>query len=69
MAVQMPHPEIAVTYDSDPDQAIQSRLAILQFVSDRAIPVAGMHIPYPGIGTIKKSEQGYEFVSPPVAAH
>ena len=62
MAIQMPYPEKAVTYDSDPEKAVQSRLLILQTVSKDAIPVAGMHIAYPGIGTIEKSEPGYRFV-------
>jgi len=62
LAVQMPHPEIAVTYDSDPEKAIQSRLLILQVLSKYAIPVAGMHVPYPGMGTIEKSEPGYRFI-------
>jgi len=62
MAIQMPHPEIAVTYDSYPDQAIQSRLAVLQFVSGHKIPIAGMHIAYPAIGTIEKAEPGYRFI-------
>jgi len=62
MAVQMPCPEIAVTYDTDPTAAIQSRLAILEFAADQKIPVAGMHIPYPSIGNIEKADQGYRFV-------
>jgi len=62
MAVQMPHPEIAVTYDTNPEIAIQSRLTILKFVSEQKIPIAGMHIAYPGIGTIEKSEPGYKFI-------
>jgi len=63
MAIQMPHPEIAMTYDSDPKEAVQSREVILKFVSEQAIPVAGMHIPFPGIGTVEKSDsEGYRFV-------
>jgi len=62
MAVQMPHPEIAATYDTNPESAIQSRSVILKFVSENAIPVAGMHIPYPSIGTIEKSNPGYKFI-------
>jgi len=62
MAIQMPHPEIAVSYDSNPKLAIQSRAVILQYVSEHKIPVAGMHIPFPSIGTIEKAEQGYRFV-------
>ena len=62
MAVQMPHPELGVTYDTDPDQAIQSRALALQIVSTYSIPVAGMHIAYPGIGIVVKSDPGYRFV-------
>lgn len=62
MAVQIPHPEIAVTYDSNAKDAIECRKKILKFVSEKNIPVAGMHIPYPGMGTIKKKENAYEFI-------
>jgi len=62
MAVQMPHPEIGVTYDSNSKEAIQSRAVILQYVSAHAIPAAGMHIPYPSIGIVKKSGTGYQFI-------
>jgi len=63
MAVQMPHPEIAVTYDTDPEMAIQSRLSILEFISEQKIQVAGMHNAYPGIGILEKSDLGYKFIS------
>ena len=62
MAIQMPHPELGVTYDSDSAKAIQSRDLALKIVSYYSIPVAGMHIAYPGIGTIEKSDPGYKFV-------
>ncbi len=62
MAVQMPHPEISVRYDVDPDAARVSRAKILEYVAANNIPVAGMHIPYPGIGTVEKAAQGYKFI-------
>jgi len=62
MAVQMPHPEIAVSYDTNPKLAIQSRSVIMQFVSQNKIPIAGMHIPFPSIGFIENAESGYKFV-------
>lgn len=61
MAVQMPYPEISVTYDVDPVMAAGSRLRLLKFAADNKIPVAGMHIAYPGVGTIEKVEPGYKF--------
>ena len=61
MAVQMPHPEVAVVYDVNPEQAIASRKQILEYVSKNKIPIAGMHIAYPAVGDVKTSAQGYEF--------
>jgi glyoxylase-like metal-dependent hydrolase (beta-lactamase superfamily II) len=62
MAVQMPYPNVSVTYDSDPKQAAKSREEVLSFVSRNHIPVAGMHIPYPGMGMIETLDKGYVFV-------
>ena len=63
MVIQMPYPEIAVTYDCCSEMAIQSRRAILDLVSEQKIPVAGMHIPYPSIGTIEKAiDRAYRFI-------
>lgn len=59
--VQMPHPEISVSYDVDPLMARDSRLEVLDFVSKKSLPIAGMHIPYGGIGTVSKDEVGYSF--------
>jgi glyoxylase-like metal-dependent hydrolase (beta-lactamase superfamily II) len=61
MAVQMPNPEIAVTYDVDPKTAIKSRQEILKFVAENEIPIAGMHIAFPAIGKITKAGAGYSF--------
>jgi len=44
-AIQYPHPEISVRYDTDPDMARETRLKVTQFVKAHAIPVAGMHLP------------------------
>ena len=57
-ALQMPHPEIAVTYDTDPKQAIASRKQILEYVAKNQIPVAGMHLASPAVGDIKSDGQG-----------
>ncbi|MDR2424211.1 MAG: MBL fold metallo-hydrolase [Prevotellaceae bacterium] len=61
MAVQMPHPEVAITYDVNPEQAIASRKKILEYVSKNKIPVAGMHIAYPAVGDVKSLNGRYEF--------
>ena len=61
MAIQMPVPEVAMTYDVDPEMAVASRLAVLKYVSENKIPVAGMHIPHPAVGSVAPSNGGYAF--------
>jgi glyoxylase-like metal-dependent hydrolase (beta-lactamase superfamily II) len=53
MAIQMPYPQVAVTYDVNPKEAVESRLAILDYVAKNRIAIAGMHIAFPAIGTVK----------------
>jgi glyoxylase-like metal-dependent hydrolase (beta-lactamase superfamily II) len=62
MAIQMPYPRVAVTYDVDPDRATLSREAILAHVAREHIPVAGMHIAFPAIGRIEAVSPGYRFI-------
>lgn len=50
--VQLAAPDIAVVYDVKPEQAIASRQTILAWVARENIPVAGMHILYPGVGRV-----------------
>ncbi|MDR0763796.1 MAG: MBL fold metallo-hydrolase [Bacteroidales bacterium] len=62
MAIQMPHPEIAVTSDVNPKEAVVARKKILEYVEKNRIPVAGMHIAFPAMGNIVKSTgEGYDF--------
>lgn len=63
MDIQMPYPHIAVTYDIDPKKATGSREEVLKYTAKHNIPVAGMHIAFPGMGRIKSnSESGYIFI-------
>ena len=63
MVVQMPHPEVAVTYDHDPRQAVEYRNKLLPWIYENGMRVAGMHIEFPGVGGILPQPQGgYEFV-------
>jgi beta-aspartyl-peptidase (threonine type) len=68
MAIQMPCPQVAVTYDADPKDAVACRMKILEYAEKNRIPVAGMHIPFPGMGTVAKDEisGGYTFTPIPL---
>jgi glyoxylase-like metal-dependent hydrolase (beta-lactamase superfamily II) len=61
-AVQMPHPEVTLSFDNDRQQAAQTRKKILEYVLHNKISVAGAHIAMPAIGNIKTGkDEGYEF--------
>ncbi|MCL2650695.1 MAG: MBL fold metallo-hydrolase [Candidatus Azobacteroides sp.] len=61
MAIQMPYPDVAVTYDTNPEQAIETRKKVLDYVSKNNISIAGMHLPFPAMGTITSKGTGYVF--------
>lgn len=52
MQVQMPRPRLAVTYDTDKDDAIRIRLELLEHIVSKKALAAGMHVPFPGVGTV-----------------
>ncbi|MDD4019927.1 MAG: hypothetical protein PHV28_18520, partial [Kiritimatiellae bacterium] len=55
--VQVPHPEVAVTYDVDPAQAVATRRRVLAFaVTNKILYVGGMHFAYPGIGQLYQQQ-------------
>ena len=61
MAIQIPHPEISVRYDTDPAAARESRLEVLRHIAANNIPVVGMHIPATTAGRVVAGTNGYEF--------
>jgi len=65
LAIQMPHPEISVRYDVDPNMARETRLKVLEYLSGKDIAVIGMHVPALQPGKILKDETsgGYRFES------
>jgi glyoxylase-like metal-dependent hydrolase (beta-lactamase superfamily II) len=64
MALQMPYPQVAMTYDVNPDDAIAARKQVLEYVSKHAIPIAGMHIAFPAMGTISSGKAGGYLFTP-----
>ena len=64
MAIQMPYPQVAVTYDSNPQEAVASRLKVLEFASKNNILIAGMHIAYPAMGYLSPNGAGGYLFTP-----
>lgn len=63
--LQLPRPDVSVAFDFDPALAARSRSRVLdQVATDRAL-VAGAHLPFPGIGYVKREGAGFAFVPAP----
>jgi len=60
--VQFPRPEISATFDMDQKAAASSRIELLDYAASLKIPIAGMHIVYPGIGHVEADGSGYKFI-------
>ena len=52
-AVQFARPGVAIDFDSDQKQAIATRRSIMKAVAASKSLVAGMHLPFPGIGHVR----------------
>ena len=69
LKVQIADPNMAVTFDLNPKEAAESRKKVFKDVSKNKTRVAGMHIPFPGVGTLTGTTGGaYEF-SPSVSVN
>jgi glyoxylase-like metal-dependent hydrolase (beta-lactamase superfamily II) len=62
MPIQMPCPEVALSFDVDAEQAIRSRKLILDYVLKNEIVAGGMHVSFPAVGNISKGKtEGFSF--------
>ena len=61
-AVQFARPEISIEFDTDQKQAISTRQAIFAQAAKQGWMVGGSHLPFPGLGYIRKESSGYAWV-------
>jgi glyoxylase-like metal-dependent hydrolase (beta-lactamase superfamily II) len=54
-------PHIAMAYDYDPEVALRSRLRVLDWVATDRIPIAGAHLPPPGMSVIVRHGGHYAY--------
>ena len=60
--VQAADPSMAVVFDIDPKQAVKTRARIFKEAAKNKTKIAGMHIPFPGVGYLSESGAGkYNF--------
>ena len=64
-AVQMPHPEVGIVFDIDGPTAIESRAKLFENLAATRMLVGGAHMPFPGVGRLRKDEAGYTWLPVP----
>ncbi|MEM1389265.1 MAG: MBL fold metallo-hydrolase [Pseudomonadota bacterium] len=64
-AFQFPKPEAAIGFDVDAAAAIATRQAVMAELAQSRVAVAGMHLPFPGIGYVSQDGDGYPLVPKP----
>lgn len=57
-AIQFNRPDIAIEYDSDSTKAVMTRKNLLKEAADKGELVAGMHLPFPGLGYVRSEGDG-----------
>jgi glyoxylase-like metal-dependent hydrolase (beta-lactamase superfamily II) len=60
-AIQITHPDAALTYDLDKDQAIASRKRILDMAASEGLAIAGAHVNAPGFGYVVRKGASFAF--------
>jgi len=62
--VQTADPSMSVTFDSDPKQAATTRKEVFKDAAKNKTRIAGMHIPFPGVGYLKEDLGGKYIFTP-----
>jgi glyoxylase-like metal-dependent hydrolase (beta-lactamase superfamily II) len=60
--IQIAHPQVSIAFDYDPDQAEQTRRAILERASRENLLIAGMHLGVSGFAYIRSHSEGHYFL-------
>ncbi len=61
-AVQLPHPRVAIRFDSDAKAAVAERLRVFGDSAQQRVLVGGAHLSFPGLGYLNKPGDGYDWV-------
>jgi glyoxylase-like metal-dependent hydrolase (beta-lactamase superfamily II) len=60
-AIQISHPDTAVTYDLDRNLAVKSRRRILDMAASERLAIAGAHVNAPGFGYVVRKGTSFAF--------
>jgi glyoxylase-like metal-dependent hydrolase (beta-lactamase superfamily II) len=61
-AVQMDHPEVTISFDSDEKTAAAERRQGFDAAARAGYLIGGAHLQFPGLGHLQKEGKGYEFI-------
>jgi glyoxylase-like metal-dependent hydrolase (beta-lactamase superfamily II) len=59
-------PRMQFSYDTDPNQAAESRVKMLDMLAANKIPVMSYHYPWPGYGHVVKTGEGFHYIAEPM---
>jgi glyoxylase-like metal-dependent hydrolase (beta-lactamase superfamily II) len=60
-------PRMQFSYDTDPKQAAESRVRMLDTLAANKTPVMSYHYPWPGYGHVVKSGEGFHYIPQPMS--
>jgi len=61
-ATQFRRPNIAIEFDVDSHQAVQTRKRMMADAAKNQLWVGGAHLPFPGLGHVRREHNGYAWV-------
>jgi glyoxylase-like metal-dependent hydrolase (beta-lactamase superfamily II) len=59
-------PRMEFSYDTDPKQAVESRVKMMDMLAANKIAVLPYHYPWPGLGHVVKTGEGFHYVPQPM---
>jgi glyoxylase-like metal-dependent hydrolase (beta-lactamase superfamily II) len=66
-AIGFAHPGWRYAYDADPALAVETRRKLFDRASAERLRIFGAHVPFPGLGRVKKVDGAYAFLIEPFA--
>ncbi|MCL2790292.1 MAG: MBL fold metallo-hydrolase [Desulfobulbus sp.] len=60
-SIQFARPDINADFDVDQSMARETRQRTLKQVAQDAMPIAAVHLPFPGVGLVRAEGDGYTF--------
>jgi hypothetical protein len=61
--MSLQRPDLHLDVDDEKEKAVATRKRILEMVASEGLPVAGFHMPFPGLGYVEKKDGAYRWVA------